>query len=570
MQSHGMMWESSTGEGPYPGFRTGTVAMDVWDNVFPGFFPGFVNNGDYIQDLLLFRLAVSNKANNAGLYHYVVLPSFIDYYVSDMPDTFMYLGFCHSMQNDAMWKAFERKGAKVFFGWDEEMYRDDNTYFFDELMQRMLPDDASIIPQTAVSAFNDIDDYYKEGTTLDGNPSFAVMKTSSPEWGNFIYLYDKEYLVISGREYAVVWDIQTNSLAQIPLDSGGFAAQPVLKSSISNWVSSRQILSSHDLYISRRDGLSANNLGGPECFDQAPAPSACSWPYSIGDSETLSDSCSIQYLEHIGTMSITKHQEVTANVPEAADPYVCNFSTRFNRNFMYWGAIEGLANWSSHLAARGIPNLEWGVNFANPINELGSYGSEKIISQTTGDERYLHMSWNQAFEGSSTSYEYIDYGAPIFIYQDFVDTISIKDPWGFTWSESFSSYEHNYVDPYPISFGYNEILKHNVDFKYLLLGIYTEEIIAQLRIAQIDTYKYYCHHDDDWGTLFGGCTTFCYKCKLNLISSDSTPVNVVASINKSQDPLSVNPFAAPRNPALEIIIKELVKLEWPYELKVLY
>ena len=183
IHTHGWFWDSGTGVGPYPGFRTGTVALEY--GVLPD--NGLIDHS-YFNDLLFFRLAVSKRPNTVGEYHFVVLPDYIKKYVSpSMPDTFMYLGYCHSLQNDEMWKAFQQKGAKVAFGWDEEIDRDDNVKFFDELMQRMLPDDVYIEPMTATGAFDDIPEILKKDTYDSNLTANVVPEVSSLEWNNFIY-----------------------------------------------------------------------------------------------------------------------------------------------------------------------------------------------------------------------------------------------------------------------------------------------------------------------------------------------------------------------------------------------
>ncbi len=145
MHTHGWYWDSSTGTGPFPAFRTGTVALN---------FSGYPNKIDdkYLSDLLFWRLAVSKNPNSVGVYHYVVLPGFVDTYMPPMQDTFMYLGYCSSLHNDTMWEAFKAKGAKVAFGWSRHIFRDTNVKFFSDLMEKMLPNSEQTQPLTAAAA----------------------------------------------------------------------------------------------------------------------------------------------------------------------------------------------------------------------------------------------------------------------------------------------------------------------------------------------------------------------------------------------------------------------------------
>ncbi|WP_028585108.1 hypothetical protein [Desulfogranum mediterraneum] len=193
MHTHGWYWDSTTGIGPFPGFRTGTVALEY--GVAPD--NGLVDD-QYLDDLLFWRLAVSKKPNTVGVYHYVVLPWFVEKYVDSMDDTFMYLGFCSSMHNDEMWKVFKAKGAKVAFGWSRKIYRETNETFFIALMEKMLPGDENVKPLTVAESFATIPQVVWDESLKDKEDNYAngriIFKPDSPDWGNFIFK-DPEYIV---------------------------------------------------------------------------------------------------------------------------------------------------------------------------------------------------------------------------------------------------------------------------------------------------------------------------------------------------------------------------------------
>jgi hypothetical protein len=97
-------------------------------------------------------LAVSKRPDPNSNFQYVIFPSYIQKYVPNLDNSFFYLGYCHSLQNDKMLNVLKGKGAKVVFGWDDAVYMDTNVRFFDELMQRMLPASKTIEPLSAQEA----------------------------------------------------------------------------------------------------------------------------------------------------------------------------------------------------------------------------------------------------------------------------------------------------------------------------------------------------------------------------------------------------------------------------------
>lgn len=145
IHTHGWFWKDELpANDKIPVFRTGTIvpgsgreesganntssACIIVDDITSWF-----NDPLSRQDLVNHRLAVSKKPDHTCNYQYTIFPAFIDAYVSEMDDTFLYLGYCHSMQNKKMWRAFKNAGAKVAFGFTEEMKRSFNENSFDEL-----------------------------------------------------------------------------------------------------------------------------------------------------------------------------------------------------------------------------------------------------------------------------------------------------------------------------------------------------------------------------------------------------------------------------------------------------
>lgn len=211
-----------------PGFRTGTEVK-------------LEDISSHLNDLLSFRITISKSPNTLGVYHYVVFPSFIQKYVPSLKDTFFYLGYCNSLQNDKMWSVLKEKGAKVAFGWDNKIDRyEANVPFFASLMEKMLPADLGVDPLAALEAFNIVPGNLK----TDGTGT-AAMRVASPEWNNFIYdTPDFSYVLVKVGNYATVWDVIEERVAEnIPTNDGGIATFPVWYAEISDWVSTLQVTS---------------------------------------------------------------------------------------------------------------------------------------------------------------------------------------------------------------------------------------------------------------------------------------------------------------------------------------
>lgn len=138
----------------------------------------FWNLFTYVFDLLSNRIGVSGSGR------FVFYPSFITEYVGHMSDTFLYLGACHSLQNDSMWNALKQKGAKVAYGWSEEVDRGFNEATFASLMDPMLPHTNPPDPRSALDAYNAVP------SKTDPNPPHATlrMRPTSGDWQTFYFV----------------------------------------------------------------------------------------------------------------------------------------------------------------------------------------------------------------------------------------------------------------------------------------------------------------------------------------------------------------------------------------------
>ncbi len=281
INTHGWWWKYISGdiygddipnyEGPTPVFRTGTVYSS--NNIL---------EDKYDTDLLLHRLAIS-KMPKGGNFHYVVFPSFVKRYVSKLPDTFFYLGYCHSLQNDKMWNVLKSKGAKVSFGFSEEVLLTFDATKFEELMSLMLPDSVSREPLTAREAYNAI-----QNKTDTGHIGARFeMRVASSEWNDFVFLDPpKGYIVIevslsqysSQSNFIMVWDIGKNDYAEI-YDRWGQIKFPNLKSRITPWLKShpQQYYSNINWQPAGLDlsTIPYDQQSGLDCTGPMPDPPTC-------------------------------------------------------------------------------------------------------------------------------------------------------------------------------------------------------------------------------------------------------------------------------------------------------
>lgn len=134
-------------------------------------------------DLTANRLALSDEG------YFFITPLFIDAYVKPMKNTFLYLGACHSLQNNSMWDVLKKKGAKLAFGFDHSIAIGFVGYSLDRLLEPMLPTSGTANPKNAKEAYDAI--VFKQDlnvyppATVGGT---LLMRTASPEWEKFEFV----------------------------------------------------------------------------------------------------------------------------------------------------------------------------------------------------------------------------------------------------------------------------------------------------------------------------------------------------------------------------------------------
>jgi hypothetical protein len=111
-----------------------------------------------------------------------VYPAYISKYCRPMKNTFFYLGACHSLQNDSLWNALQALGAKVAFGWSDEVFTAFDSQTFTSLINLMVPNDQTQ-PSTAQQAFDSIANKCDSHTS----PACLWMRFALPDWNNFIF-----------------------------------------------------------------------------------------------------------------------------------------------------------------------------------------------------------------------------------------------------------------------------------------------------------------------------------------------------------------------------------------------
>jgi hypothetical protein len=119
----------------------------------------------YAADISTGRLVVSTQG------HLLVTPWFIDKYNTSFPNSLVWLGACHSLQNDTMGSVFLKRGAGALFGFDESVYRSWNVSRGGVALSSMLTD-----KKTAQQGFDEAvkdgnDDGHGTSLVLSGNGS---------------------------------------------------------------------------------------------------------------------------------------------------------------------------------------------------------------------------------------------------------------------------------------------------------------------------------------------------------------------------------------------------------------
>ncbi len=167
IQTHGGYWQDPSADVPYNQviLVVGTPANNA-------------NKAAWEVDLSSGRLGIDGSGR------FVIFPSFIEARCGAMPNSFFYLGACQSLQDNSLWNALKAKGAKVAFGWSDEVDRGFNVAKFQELIDPMLPADINTVPLTATQSYVNIPN------KRDPESPFAVLQmvTASREWDNFAFV----------------------------------------------------------------------------------------------------------------------------------------------------------------------------------------------------------------------------------------------------------------------------------------------------------------------------------------------------------------------------------------------
>jgi hypothetical protein len=295
IHTHGMFWQTDESLDDWrvgiAGFRSGTEVQ----------IPPLQRNQEYMQDLENFRLIVSKKPDGANKYQYVVMPSYIEKYIAKLNDTFFLLNYCHSLQtdnkftlNNMMWQVLNKKGAKVAFGYSDEYLSDFGLAMFvgilhsdpnwDEddpnmrneygIMYWMLPREnyGPIRPYTAAEAFFAIPEeqrisYTDDVISSEFQAGIFQKKVASPEWDNFIFKTEPEYVVIkvgesSGSQFFTVWDPVANAVADIydPVN-GNHLAFPAEYADLKNWLAERSTTVTTQAYTWQMENNALKRIG---------------------------------------------------------------------------------------------------------------------------------------------------------------------------------------------------------------------------------------------------------------------------------------------------------------------
>ncbi|MBU4263597.1 MAG: hypothetical protein KKC76_17215 [Proteobacteria bacterium] len=529
IHTHGWYWMDILPEAwKRPGFRTGTVVD--WDQMF-----------SHLSDLINFRIAISKGAletNDDGDegYHFVVFPSFIEKYVGSLPGTFFYLGYCHSLQNDKMWDVLKNKGAKVAFGFSDEVQTEHDVAMFAALMQdAMLPNEDSERnrPLTAQEAYNNIPEPDKVDTGHK-NARFE-MRTDGAEGENFIFL-ENHYLTITAGDYILVWDVNSNSMAtDVEHNDGSIAHFPVPKASISNWLSQRTEISSQPLYSMNPWGRNEKIFNQElTCWDDVDPSVEFYNPGATGDSCTI----------------------------RAADGSEAWYNFLESYTWYYFGTGTSRARSS---------DFSFGYNWSIPYwYKYGvKLGSKKISTNNIDTEdRYFQVAKtrhdNLSGRQLDPEYGFCLVGSPPDFFNRLIsDTFNLNDPFGFNQEITLNSTYYAYVESNKSSCRepmLEEVRKNEIDGSYNLAGIYTDKLIAQVRAIKISTSALYCYKDaNNFGTNVLWAEIYSLNfCEPELVSVESQPIDIFATVGEFDDTVNVDPFTLSKNGQLETEIAKLL------------
>jgi hypothetical protein len=119
----------------------------------------------YAADISTGRLVVATDG------HLLVTPWFIDKYNTSFPNSLVWLGACHSLQNDTMGSVFLKRGAGALFGFDESVYRSWNVSRGGVVLSSMLTDKKTAQQGFDEAIKNGNDDGHGTSLVLSGNGS---------------------------------------------------------------------------------------------------------------------------------------------------------------------------------------------------------------------------------------------------------------------------------------------------------------------------------------------------------------------------------------------------------------
>ncbi|WP_027185375.1 hypothetical protein [Desulfovibrio inopinatus] len=103
------------------GTYVGTSFVDIVDHT-------------YVSDIVTGRIVVATDGEM------LVTPWFIDKYNDNFPNSLIWLGACHSLQNDTLGSVLRKDGAGALFGFDESVYRSWNVSRAGVVLSTMLKD----------------------------------------------------------------------------------------------------------------------------------------------------------------------------------------------------------------------------------------------------------------------------------------------------------------------------------------------------------------------------------------------------------------------------------------------
>ena len=135
----------------------------------------------YWMDIMMGRLYVVKTNTSPTKGQLLVTPAFIDAKNGAFPNSVIYAGACHSLQDESMSNIFLKKGAGVYFGFDESVHRSWNVSRAGIVFEKMLKES-----KTAKEAFDAV------AAAPGGNND---PHTIPPDSGNFV-----THMVMKGNE----------------------------------------------------------------------------------------------------------------------------------------------------------------------------------------------------------------------------------------------------------------------------------------------------------------------------------------------------------------------------------